>query len=119
VTLKFSMAENEEASYEALEEAHAAVRKRFPKAVYSDLNNVNHYDFPLDEKLTLIWHNAKKRAGRYGTGDDSCLAVGWIFRDDITEAEKMEMWEKFAKESEERSMREQLAEDLEGSWRGR
>ncbi len=69
-TLTFPMAENEESFYEALEEAHAAVRKRFPKAVYSDLNNVNHYDVPRDEKLTLIWRNAKKRAGGNTTNLD-------------------------------------------------
>lgn len=119
VTLKFPLAKNEEISCETLEETHAAIRKRFPKAVYSDLNNTNHYNFPPDEKLTLIWRNTKKRAGKYGTGEDSCLAVGWIFRDDITESEKMEMWEKFADESYEQHKREELAEIQKGSWRGR
>jgi hypothetical protein len=113
------MAGNEESSYEDLAEAHAAIRKRFPKAIYTDLHNIHPFDFPPDAKLTLIWRNAKKRAGKYGTGEDSSSAVGWIFRHDITESEKMEMWEKFAKESRERRMREQLAEDLKGSWRGR
>jgi hypothetical protein len=119
VTLKFPIAENKEVSHETLEEVHATVHKWFPKAVYSDLHNYNHFDIPPDDKLTLIWRNAKKRAGRYGTGADSCLAVGWIFRDDITKAEEMEMWEKFEKEYQEQSMREQRAKDLKGSWRGR
>ena len=119
VTLRFTMAGNEESSYEALEEAHAAVCKRFPKAVYTDLHNINHHAFPPDAKLTLIWRNARKRAGKYGTGEDSSSAIGWISRDDITETEKMEMWEKFAEESQERRMREQLADNLKGSWRGR
>jgi hypothetical protein len=119
VTLKFPLAGNEEASYKSLAEAHAAIRKRFPKAIYTDLQNVKSHDFPPDAKLTLIWRNAKKRAGKYGTGEDSSSAIGWIFRDDITEAEKMEMWEKFAKEDQERRMREQRAEDLKGTWHGR
>jgi len=119
VTLKFPMAPNEEYSCESLAEAHAAVRKRFPKAIYTDLHNINPFYFPPEAKLTLIWRNAKKRAGRDGTGEDSSSAIGWIFRDDITETEKMEMWEKFAKEDQERRMREQLADNLKGSWRGR
>lgn len=119
VTLRFPLAKNEESSHESLEEAHAAIRKRFPKAIYTDLQNIKSHDFPPDAKLTLIWRNAKKRSGKYGTGADSSSAIGWIFRDDITESEKMEMWEKFAKEDQERRMREQQAEDLKGSWRGR
>jgi hypothetical protein len=119
VTLKFPLAPNEEASYATLEEAHSAVRKRFPKAIYTDLYNNHPVDFPADTKLSLIWRNAKKRTGKYGTGEDSSMAIGWIFRDDITEAEKMEMWERFDKEYRERRMREQRAEDLRGTWRGR
>lgn len=119
VTLKFPLAKNEESTHESLAEAHAAIRKRFPKAIYTDLHNNNCFDFPPDAKLTFIRRNAKKRAGKYGTGEVSSMAIGWIFRDDITEAEKMEMWERFDKEYHERRMREQLAEDLKGSWRGR
>src|SRR4030042_4560067 len=119
VTLRFPMAGNADASYESLEEAHAAIRKRFPKAIYTDLQNIKSHDFPPDAKLTLIWRNAKKRAGRYGTGEDSSSAIGWIFRDAIPESEKMEMWEKFAKEDQERRMREQLAENLKEPWGGR
>jgi len=119
VTLRFPLAGNEEASYGSLEEAHAAIRKRFPKAIYTDLHNINQFDSPPDAKLALIWRNAQKRAGRYGTGEDSSSAIGWIFRDDIAESEKMDMWEKFAKEDQERRMTEQLAENLKGTWRGR
>jgi hypothetical protein len=119
VTLKFPLTKNEESSHASLAEAHVAIRKRFPRAIYTELNNNNFFDFPPDAKLTLIWRNAKKRAGRYGTGEDSSMAIGWIFRDDITESEKTEMWEKFDKEYQERRMREQRAEDLKGSWRGR
>jgi hypothetical protein len=119
VTLKFPLAKNEESTHQSLEEAHAAIRKRFPKAIYTDLHNIHPLDFPPDAKLTLIWRNAKKRTGRYGTGADSSSAIGWIFRDDITESEKMEMWGRFAKEDQERRMREQRARDLKGTWRGR
>jgi hypothetical protein len=119
VTLRFPLAKNEEASYETLTEAHATIRKRFPKAIYTDLQNNHQFDLPPDAKLTLIWRNAKKRAGRYGTGEDSSSAVGWIFRDDITESEKMEMWERFDKEYQERRIREERAKDLKGTWRGR
>jgi hypothetical protein len=119
VTLKFPLAKNEEASYATLAEAHAAIRTRFPKAIYTDLYNNHQFDLPPDTKLTLIWRNAKKRAGRYGTGEDSSLAAGWIFRDDITESEKMEMWERFDKEYQERRIREERAKDLKGTWRGR
>jgi len=118
VTLRFPLAKNE-SSHSSLAEAHAAIRKRFPKAIYTDLHNNHPFDLPPDAKLTLIWRNATKRAGKYGTGEDSSSAIGWIFRDDITEAEKMEMWEKFAKEDQERRMREQRAEDLKGTWHGR
>jgi hypothetical protein len=119
VTLKFPLAQNEESTHESLADAHAAICKRFPKAIYTDLHNNRTFEFPPDAKLTLIWRNAKKRAGKYGTGEDSNMAIGWIFRDDITEAEKMQMWERFNKEYQERRMREQRAEDLKGSWRGR
>ena len=119
VTLRFPLAKNEESTHESLEEAHATIRKRFPKAIYTDLQNIKSHDFPSDAKLTLIWRNAKKRGGKYGTGADSSSAIGWIFRDDITESEKMEMWEKFEKEYQERRTREQRAEDLKGAWRGR
>ena len=119
VTLRFPLAKNEESSHQSLKEAHNTIRKRFPKAIYTDLHNVKSHDFPPDAKLTLIWRNAKKRSGKYGTGEDSSFAIGWIFRDDITESEKMEMWEKFAKEDQERRMREQLADNLKGTWRGR
>jgi len=113
VTLTFPVAEDEEASYETLEEVHSAIRKRFPNAVYSDLDNYRHYSFPPDEKLTLVWRNKTKRSGRYGTGADSSFSVGRIIREDISESEISEMWEKFEEEYDDRQWREELGNAID------